>query len=299
MRWRGDWQGYLLITPAYVLFAAFTFLPILWAFILSLQSYDLFTEKGHYIGLYNYQAAITNLQFFSALWNTSYFAVGSVVPTIAIGLLIATQLNRKDFRGAPVLQVVFFLPYIVSSVGASLIWKWLFDSNFGLINTALSWAHLGPIQWLVDPSTAMPALIIMAVWGNVGFAILLFSAGLRSIPKEVLEVAQVDGASRLRIFWRITFPLLAPTTLFVLIISMINAFQEFTMFQVMTQGGPLGATSVMVYYIYQQAFQFFNMGYGSALAIILLLITVLLTGLQLLVSKKYIYYEGERHESDA
>lgn len=291
---RGAWAGYLLVSPAFFLFILFTFIPIGWALLLSLQNFNIFANHGSFVGLANYSAAVHNPAFWNSLWDTAYYTLGSVPLTIALGLLVAVALSHRKVRWQGVFQTVFFLPYIVSSVGASLVWKWLFDTNFGLFNTVLGWFGIGAVPWLTAPGPAMPAIILMSIWGGIGFDVVLFQAGLKAVPRELREAAEVDGATSGQTFWRVTFPLLAPTTLFVLIISMINAVQVFTNVQVMTDGGPLNATNVIVFYIYQEAFQFFNLGYGSALAMILLAITLGLTALQLRASRRFVYYEGER-----
>jgi multiple sugar transport system permease protein len=292
-RWRQAGEAYGLLLPAMVMFIVFTFIPIIWTIILSLQNFDIFTGSASYVGAYNYWSALHNPEFWQSLAVTAYYTVGSVPVTIALGLLIAVLLSRKGLKAVGLFQTIFFLPYIVSSVGASLVWKWMLDTNFGLLNNLLGIFGLGPVPWLTSPATVMPALILMSIWGNVGFAVVLFQAGLRAVPAELREAAMIDGATPNQTFWRVIFPLLTPTTLFVLVISMINAAQVFTPIQVMTQGGPLGATNVLVYYIYQEAFQFFNMSYGSAVALVLFVITIVLTAVMMFGSRRFVYYEGE------
>jgi len=250
-RRRETWQAYVLLSPAMVIFIVFTFIPIVWTILLSLENYDIFTGQAAFVGLYNYQQAVQNPTFWQSLAVTAYYMFGSVPITVALALLVAVLLNRKGLRIAGVLQTLFFLPYIVASVGSSLVWKWILDTNFGLLNGLLALVGLRPVPWLTSPTTAMPALIMMSVWGGIGFAVVLFQAGLRAIPAELHEAALIDGANGRQRFWRITFPLLSPVTLFVLIISLIKASQVFTSVQVMTAGGPLNATNVLVYYIYQ------------------------------------------------
>lgn len=292
-RRRTQGQAYLFLSPAMILFAVFTFIPIGWSILLSLQNYNAFANHGTFVGLHNYTAAISSSTFWSSLSLTAYFVFGSVPITIALALGLAVLLNRKGIKGTHIFQAVLFLPYILSSVGATLVWKWMFDTNFGVINGVLGWFGIPPIAWLTTTSGAMPAIIIMSIWGGVGFAMVIFQAGLAGIPQDVLEAAEIDGATRRQSFWRVVFPLLAPTTLFVVIISIINAAQVFTAVQVMTNGGPLNATNVIVFYIYQEAFQFYNMGFGSALAIVLFIITLILTAIMMMLSRRYVYYEGE------
>ncbi|MCY0879956.1 MAG: sugar ABC transporter permease [Firmicutes bacterium] len=293
---RSQGGAYVLLLPAMVLFTVFTFIPIVWSIILSFENYNIFSNTATYVGFHNYAALLHSATFYQSLAATAYYTFGSVPITVALALFLAVLLNRRGLVGAKVFQMIFFLPYIVSSVGASLVWKWMFDTNFGIINAFLGFFGIHPIAWLTQTSTAMPALIIMTIWGGVGFAVVLFQAGLRAVPSELTEAAAIDGATGNQIFWRITFPLLAPTTLFVLVISIINAAQVFTTVQVMTAGGPLNATNVIVYYIYQEAFQFFNMGYGAAVAIVLFIIILALTAVMMLGSRRFVYYEGETRD---
>lgn len=287
-------SAYVLLLPAMVLFAIFTFIPIVWSIILSLENFNLFTDQSTFVGLHNYTALLHSATFYQSLAVTAYFTFGSVPVTVALALFLAVLLNRRGLRGATLFQTIFFLPYIISSVGASLVWKWMFDTNFGIINAFLGFFGVPSVPWLTASSTAMPALIIMTVWGGLGFAVVLFQAGLRAVPGELSEAAAIDGATGSQNFWRIVFPLLAPTTLFVVVISIINAAQVFTTVQVMTAGGPLNATNVLVYYIYQEAFQgTFNMSFGAAIAIVLFIITLVLTGFMMMASRRLVYYEGE------
>lgn len=293
---RGGLGAYLFLAPAFLFFAVFTFLPIAWTILLSLQQFNMFSNTGVFIGLGNYAAAIHSAEFWQSFWSTFYYAFATVPVTVALALVVASILNWRDLPGARVLQTLFFLPYIVASVGSALVWTWIYDTNYGVFNTLLHAVGLGPVAWLTNPGTAMPALIIMSIWGTMGFPIVLFRAGLKAVPVDVQESASIDGASPRQIFWRITFPLLTPTTLFVLVISIINAMQVFTVVEVMTQGGPLNATNVLVYYIFKEAFQFFNLGYGSAVAVVLFAVTLVLTGIQIFGSRRLVYYEGEAHE---
>lgn len=295
---RSQRGAYVLLLPAMVLFAVFTFIPIVWTIILSFENYNIFADQATAAGLHNYSALLHSPVFYQSLLSTAYYTFGSVPVTVALALFLAVLLNRPGLRGSNIFQTIFFLPYILSSVGASLVWKWMFDTNFGIINAVLGIFGVSPVPWLTSPTAAMPALIIMTVWGGVGFAVVLFQAGLRSVPTELTEAASIDGATGGQRFWRITFPLLAPTTLFVLVISIINAAQVFTTVQVMTAGGPLNATNVLVYYVYQVAFQgTFNLSYGAAIAIVLFIIILILTAIMMIGSRRFVYYEGETRDA--
>jgi multiple sugar transport system permease protein len=208
--------------------------------------------------------------FISSIWHTLYFTIGTIPLELALGLLVAVLLNAQ-IRGLGLFRTMYYLPVVTPLVVASIIWKWVYNTDYGLANYYLLKAHLisQPLLWLSSNKTAMPAVILMTVWKGVGFYMIVYLAGLQAIPAQLYEAAEVDGASGVKRFWKITLPLLAPTTLFLLIISFIGSFQVFTQIFIMTQGGPPGpggATTTIMYYIYRSAFQFFEMGYAAALA---------------------------------
>ncbi len=227
---------------------------------------------GHYIEL-----AGDGL-FWNAAKNTAIYAL--YVPlTMACALGVAILLNRR-IKGVALLRAIFFLPYITSFVAISIVWQWMYDPNFGIFNWVLGLFGLGPFPWLNSPSTALMALIILAVWIHIGFQMIIFLAGLQAIPNELYEAAMIDGAGPWRRFWRITLPMLKPTTFFVLVTSIIGSFQVFTFVYVMTEGGPLHATDVIVYHIYQNAWQFLRMGYASAMSWVLFAVIFVITLIQ-------------------
>jgi len=187
---------------------------------------------------------------------------------------------------------VIFMPYYVSMVVAAMVFTWIYNGQYGLLNTVVSWFGMDPVEWLNNPSTALPALVAVSVWKGVGFAMILFIAGMRGIPAEYYEAASIDGASKFRQFRNITLPLLSPMTLFLVITSFISSMQVFQSIDVMTAGGPLKATNAIVYWIYTMAFSEFKTGRASALVMILFVIILLLTLVQFLVSRKKVHYEG-------
>lgn len=281
----------LFLLPNLVGFAIFTARAVLEAFRLSFYRADLLTPEV-WIGLDNYHYLLTRDELFQkVLLNTAVYTLGSVPLSIIAGLLLALLVNT-GLRGITVYRTAFFMPVVSSVVAVSLLWQWLYNSDFGLINEILR--ALGvrqPPLWLSDPRWAMPALIIMSVWRQAGYNMVLFLAGLQGIPQHLYEAAQIDGATRWSRFWSITLPLLSPTTFFVLVISIIGSFQVFDQALILTNGGPANATNTVVMYIYQQGFQFFRMGYASAIAWILFIIIFGATLLQWYYQRRWVHYD--------
>ncbi len=282
-RRRREWMewlsGYAFLAPSFIVLAVFIYFPVAYALGLSFQRWKIMRGDPVFIGLGNYELLLNSTDFWQAIGNTIYFAVGSIPTGMAIALFIAILLNRP-MRALPFYRTAYFLPTITSMVAVSVVWMWIYHPDVGLMNYLLESFHLPAIRWLNDPKWAMPALILVGIWRGLGYNVIIYLAGLQNVPQHLYEAAQIDGANRWHLFRHVTWPLLTPTTFLILIMAVINSFQAFTEFHVMTQGGPLGATTVIVYYLYQQAFQQFNMGYGSALAIVLFLIILGLTLIQ-------------------
>jgi multiple sugar transport system permease protein len=235
-----------------------------------------------FIGLLNYQALLKDYRFLQAIRNTSVFAFATVVISILIALPLAVLLAGK-IRFSPVYQTIFFLPFITPMVPMAVAWKWIYDPRYGILNYVLAIFHISPVGWLVYPETALWAIIAMSVWKVLGYNMVLFLVGIKNIPATYFEAAKLDGASGFKLFRYITFPLLRPMTLFVLVTSLINAYNVFTQVYVMTlgsQSAPGSAVRVLVYEIYSNAFGFHKMGYASAEAVVLTLIVLVLTILQ-------------------
>lgn len=279
---RREWSAYLFLSPGLVLFSVFTLFALVFSFYLSFHSWSIIESYKPYVGLQNYQDAIADPDFRQAVVNTAYFTFASIPLTMLAGLTIALLLNEK-IRGRAFFRTVFYLPVITPMVVAAIVWKFIYDGDYGILNYYLQ--HLGlihhPIRWLSDPNLAMPAVIIMAVWQNLGFAMVIYLAGLQSIPPHYCEAARVDGANSFQQLLRITVPLLAPTTLFLAVTSIIGSFQAFTQIYIMTNGGPVGRTNTIVYFIYTNGFRYFKMGYASALAFLLIVLLGVFTVLQL------------------
>lgn len=281
--------AWLFLAPSLVLFATFTAIPVLSAFFISFTQWNLFNEVT-WVGLGNYLELAKDEIFAKVLGNTAYFVLISVPVQIALGLACALVLNR-GIKGQSFFRVVYFLPVVTSTVAAALVWAWLFNSNFGLINAGLSLVGVTELpKWMGSTRWAMPAIIIVSIWQNLGYAMVLFLAGLQNIGKDVHDAAALDGATGWDRFWHITLPLLSPTTFFVLVISIIGSFQVFELVLVMTKAGPANATNTLVYYIYQNGFQFYQMGYASAAAMVLFLIVLAFTLVQYKLQRRWVHY---------
>jgi multiple sugar transport system permease protein len=286
-----EWlQGYAFLIPSFIVLALFTYFPVIYAFYLSFWRWRILRGEPAFIGLDNYTFLFTSADFWQAAWNTLYFAAGSIPTGMALALAIAMLLNRP-LRGLAIFRTAFFLPTITSLVAVSVVWMWIYHPDVGLANYLLNLVGLPKVRWLNEPQSAMPALILLGIWRGVGYNIIIYLAGLQNIPVHLYEAAKIDGANRWQLFRHVTWPLLTPTSFFIFIIAIINSFQSFTQIDVMTQGGPVGATTVIVYYLYKQAFQQFTMGYGSAVAMVLFAIILVLTLIQMKVLGPRVHYQ--------
>ncbi|MFO7446800.1 MAG: sugar ABC transporter permease [Ignavibacteriaceae bacterium] len=274
---KGDGLAALLfLSPTLIVFSAFILFPVFFSFYLSFQQWNMFGGDSTFVGFDNYVRLFQSEEFWLVLKNTAIYTIGTIPLNMVFSLGVAYVLNKKII-GKKFLRTAFFAPVIISPVAAALIWRWLYDPNFGLINYSIAIFGFDTVNWLNDPSAAMFALIIMGVWKTFGINMVLFSAGLQAIPESYYEAADIDGAGKWAKFWHITIPMLSPTTFFIMIMSMISSFQVFDIVYVLTSGGPLGSTKVLVFYVYEQAFKFFEMGYASAGAYVLFAILFILT----------------------
>lgn len=270
----------LFLSPTIVIVGIFIIFPIFFSFYLSFQEWNLFAPDHQFVGLANYRAVFGDPEFWLVFKNTAVYTFVTVPINMVLALGVAYLLEQKVY-GKRFLRAAFFTPVVISAVAAAVIWRWVFDPNLGLMNAVLQGVGLSAINWTTEGSAAMAALIIVGVWKTFGINMILFAAGLSGIPTQYYEAAEIDGAGRWSRFYNITLPLLAPTTLFVLVLSMIGSFQVFDLVFVLTQGGPLGQTKVLVFYLYEHAFMFFNMGYASAIAYIMFALLFVLTLVQI------------------
>lgn len=293
-RWGEEtFSAYLFLLPSLVIFITFTFFPAAYSMVVSLFRWNM-PSKPMFVGFENYIYLFTDAieapLFWKSFLNTFYFALGVPI-NLVISLLIAILLNRR-LAGVGIFRTAFFLPTITSMAAVSVVWLWLFHpADYGLFNSWLIALGLPIQRWLRDPVLAMPCLIGMGVWYGMGYNIIIFLAGLQSIPQTYYEAAKIDGASPIALFRHITWPLLGPTLFYVLTVGMINSLKAFTEIDVMTQGGPLGSTTTLAYLLYENAFQFFQMGKASAIAVLLFIMLLLLTWIQFRFVDRKVHYE--------
>jgi multiple sugar transport system permease protein len=294
VRWhnRPAFWGFLFITPWLAGFLVFTLGPMIASLVLSLCRYDL--ASIDFVGFANYRRLLAHDElFWKALWNTATYTLFAVPLGLTGSLLIAVMLNQK-VRGLAVFRTLYYLPSLVPAVASALLWNWVFNANFGILNQGLRAAGVAnPPEWLQDPHWAMPALIVMSLWGVGGGRMIIFLAALQGVPDSYYEAAEIDGASRWRKFVHITLPMISPVVFFNMVLGIIGSFQVFTAAYIMTGGGPANATLFYVLYLYRQAFEHFRMGYASAMAWVLFLVLLAFTGFQFWQSRRWVYYETE------
>jgi len=275
---------YIFIAPNIVVFTVFMFVPTLLAFYISMNEWTLIGSPT-FIGLGNYLEMLEDQEFLQAFYNTGVYTVGTVPTSIALGLVVAIGLNRK-LPGRTLLRSIFFVPVIISLVAVALIAAWIFNDNYGVINAVLDAVGVGGVSWLSSAKWAMPSLIITTLWIRLGFNMVVYLAALQSIPTELYDAAKVDGATSWRRFRYITWPLLGPTTFLLVIINVIYSLHVFDLIYVMTGGGPGFSTTVLVQYVYQMAFTEGQMGYASAIGVVLYLLLMVFTVFQWRVTRQ-------------
>jgi multiple sugar transport system permease protein len=286
-RHRAAW---LFLAPALVILGVFFLLPVIAALFLSLTDYDLYAladiHNLRFIALNNYIELLHRPLFWSALGHTLYFVAVGVPLSMLVSLGAALLLNSPLARCKPFFRTALFAPVVTTVVAVAVVWRYLFNTKYGLINVALGWVGIHPIDWLGDPHWAMPAIILFAVWKNFGYNMIIFLAGLQAIPVELYEAARIDGASFWQQFRHITLPMLGPTLLMVGILTVSGYFQLFAEPYVMTEGGPLESTTSVLYMMYDEGFKWWNMGSASAIAFLLFIIMFAMTVLMLRLGRR-------------
>ncbi len=281
--------AFILLLPAAIGLALFSFVPILQAFQISFYDAPLLSPQRTFIGFENYATALGDAVFIQALINTFVYASEVVILQVVVALVLAL-LIRNYFPGIGFFRSAYFLPVVTSLVVVSTVWKIMYHTDNGLINSILRTASLPPVHWLTSPDVALWSIVIMGVWKEVGFSMLVLLGGLHSIPRDLYEAGNIDGATGWSSFWYITLPLLRRAMLFVVVLSTINAFKLFTPIYVMTDGGPADSTQTLVFYIFQSAFRYLKMGYASALSFLLLILVVILAAIQFRVFRSDVEY---------
>lgn len=286
---REGFAAVFFLLPNFIGFLVFTAIPVGAAFVLAFYNYDLLLGAS-FAGFENFRRLLSDSVFIDSFFNTLYF-VGATVPLSVVLGLVAAMLVNQALRGVIFFRSVFLLPYVTVTVAIALVWKWIFLDDVGLLNTVLSFIGIDGPAWLTSTTWAMPALIIMSVWKFFGYNMVIFLAGLQTVPEYLYEAAKIDGANKWRTFISITLPMLSPTTFFVVVISVINSFQVFDQALIMTNGGPGTSTTTLVLYIYQVGFQSFDMGYASAVALVMFAAIFVFTAIQFWYQRRWVHYE--------
>ena len=275
----------LFLAPSLTVIGVFFGLPVLAAFALSLTDFDIYAlgdpSTARFVGLGNYVDLVRDSAFWQALLNTCYFVFVGGPLSVAVSLGAALLVNARATRLKGLFRTVYFAPVVTTLVAVAIVWRYLYHARYGLLNYGLGLVGLGPVDWLGDPAWAMPSIILLAVWKNFGYNMIIFVAGLQAVPDDLYEAARIDGAGAWAQFRHITLPQLAPTFLFVGVLTMIGYFQLFAEPYVMTEGGPVGATVSVVYLMFVEGFRYWNLGYASAVAFVLFLLMLLGTLVQL------------------
>ena len=279
----------LFVLPALIPLIIFWIYPILRSIWISFTDWDFMTPNYNFVFLKNYIALFKDSRFYNALWNTFVFTAGTLIPTIAGGLGLALLL-RKKFSGSGLFKFVLFSPWITPTVAVSIVWTWIFQPDGGIANVVLEFLNLPALEWISSSDTAMLSVIIVTVWKSLGYAMIFYLSALEKVPKELYEASSMDGAKKFRQFFDMTLPSISPTTFFLMIITMVNSLQAYDQIQILTLGGPRGSTRTLLYMYYQLGFEEFNMGGATAVAVVMIAITVLLSIIQFTASKKWVHY---------
>ena len=281
--------AYFFLAPAVIAIFIFFFIPVIAAFVMSFTDFDIYALGNfntiRFIGFNNYSKLFEDPLFWQSLQNTIYYVVLATPLAIAVSLGAAILLNSKLIKYKGFFRLSYFIPYITTLVAVAIVWRFIYHPKFGILNYFLGLFGVDPIDWLGDPNLAMPAIVIMSVWKTFGYNMIIFIAGLQNIPEDLYEAASLEGANEWQKFKTVTIPMLAPTTLFVSIITIVGYFQLFAEPYIMTQGGPLNKTLSIVQYMYQQGFRWWNMGYSASISFVLFFIILVVTILQFKLQK--------------
>jgi ABC-type sugar transport system permease subunit len=287
---RSEWLLFaLLVGPNLFLFGVFTYWPLIYNAYLSFVRWDMLAPRKRWVGIDNYLYLFNSSEFSTIIQNTLVFTVASVAITCGLGLAIAMLLNLP-LQGRNVVRGVVFSPVMLSGAAIGIVWIYIFDPRYGLLNVFISGAGLRSPNWLLDVQWAMAAVIIVHVWKTIGYAVVIYLAGLQAIPRELYEAALVDGANALSRFWNITIPGLSPVIFFLLITTVLAGFQSFDIIKVMTNGGPVNATTTLIFYLYEEGFVGFNAGRAGVAAVVLFLAMLAFTLVQMRFSEEKVHY---------
>jgi multiple sugar transport system permease protein len=285
---RGRWFGYIYGGPVIIAFLLFNLYPMALGLYLSFTKWDILSPPT-FNGLNNWADLLKDDLLWRAVLQTLYYAVASVIGATALSIALALALNQR-LKTIGFYRTFFFLPAVTSLVAIAMVWRWIYNTEFGVLNAFLGSLGINPVNWLGDPVLAMPAVILMSIWRSAGFNTVLFLAGLQGVPQEYYEAAEIDGASKWDRFVHITLPLISPTTFFVVVNGLIGSWQVFDQVYILTRGGPLLSTVTVVYLIYSNGFEWYKTGYAAAMAYGLFLIIIVLTAIQFRLQKRWVFY---------
>jgi multiple sugar transport system permease protein len=283
--------GWAFVTPATVIIGLFGAAPIIWSLVISFTNDNGLSASSKFVGTRNYQQLAHDPVVLSATWHTMIYTIVFVPGTMLVGLFLAVAMNRK-LRFMWLYRTAAYATMAISTISEALVFIWLFDPSYGIVNYFFSLIGIPQQEFLNSPSEALYVIVVMTIWGWTGFALIIYLAALQGIPQDLTEAAAIDGCSRWAGFRRITLPLLSPASLFLAVWLTINALQLFDEVYLSTQGGPLNATTVLVYYLYEQAFQNFKFGYASAIAYLLFIVILVVTAIQFRIGRRYTYYRS-------
>ncbi|AXF57914.1 sugar ABC transporter permease [Salicibibacter kimchii] len=283
-------RPYIMVAPAMIVFLLFFIYPIGYMIYLSFFEWDFISPVKDFVGFDNFTGLAQSNEFHQVIQNTIIYTLLTVGVTTVISLLLAIWLNKPS-KAYSFVQGAIFSPHIISLVSIAMLWMWLMDPQYGLLNWILNVFGLPGSEWLASPDTALLSLVLVSVWQGIGFNTLIIIAGLQSIPPHLYEAAELDQSSRWTTFYKITLPMVSPTLFFLIIINLISSFKVFETIDIMTQGGPVNATNTIVYYIYEYGFRYFQLGYASSAGVILLIVLTIFTALYFWVAGRRVHYQ--------
>lgn len=290
LRWAQEFKALLFTLPAIVPLALFWFFPLAYIIYLSFMEWDFMSPVKTYVGLDNYVGLFTNPDFYQSLRVTLLFCLGTVLPIVVLGLALALLLNRKRLKGGAVYRLLMFSPWVTPTVAVSIVWSWIFEPDVGLANTVLKAFGLQGVGWLEDPVWALVGILLVTVWKYAGWAMIFYLVALQNVPSDLLEAAELDGAGSVRRFFRITLPLISPITFFLVVMQIIQSLQAYDQINVLTQGGPAGSTRTLLYLYYQSAFESFQIGEASSVAMTLIVGCAVLSLISFWVGRRTVHY---------
>ncbi|WP_445670839.1 carbohydrate ABC transporter permease [Paenibacillus sp. FSL M8-0334] len=290
-KFMNDIKAFGFMLPALIPLMLFWFIPFGYIAYLSFMEWDFMNPVKTFVGFENYQALFSSKKFWDTVRVTLWFCAGSVIPIILGGLSLALLLSDR-LKGSFIYRTLMFSPWVTPTVAVSIVWSWIYEPRVGLANTVLGWFGAAPVRWLEDPHWALVAVLIVTIWKSAGWSMIFYMVAIRNVPRPLLEAASLDGAGSMKRFLYVTLPLISPTTFFLFIVQTISALQAYDQINILTQGGPAGSTRTILYMYYQSAFQSYEIGEASTVAMTLVLFCLLLSLLSFWVGKRTVHYNA-------